>query len=617
MSGTPTRKWSGIGGGVNLRVLLLDNLEMSETELPDEFYSLTNLIQFEAKSSYIGGSLGSKIGDLENLENLNLYYNQLQGKLPTELGKLKKLKKLELSENMFTGHIPNELNELISLTDLAIHNRLREGDGLTGPLPSFDKIKEITSLTLDSNSLTGDIPDNFLAGFAYKRSKRIFIGLSENLLSGGIPVTLADIDHVFLDVVGNKITGLDADVCAKVKWMDGEVGKGGCNAILCPPKTFSYIGLSNSFVNVTCTKCSSNEFYGAMECDDDESTDNNVSNGQSERDIMVEFFYATGGKFWVNNTGWDSNGNTVCEFHGVKCNDEGKVRTIRLPNNMLSGQVPSSTWMLAYLNKLNVNDNPIDFDFDGIEGSDLNVLFASNTSMTSFKGIKRAKELRVLDISLCPLNLKGTDFTYLLQVQFLIMNNVPFDGRIPTQLGSMTDLTSFYCSNCGFYGNIPTEIGNLSNLEKLNLRNNLLSSKLPDELGGLKKLRELILKNNAISGELLDFKDNEILFDLDLSDNEFTGSVPSNLLKDLIDQNANKLIDIDLSFNQLTGPIPKSLYSAKKLNIDLGGNAIGSLEEDCPAGWMRGQLKHLVVMQSCANHISTQRKDAHPNLSNV
>ncbi|OUM67823.1 hypothetical protein PIROE2DRAFT_4633 [Piromyces sp. E2] len=63
----------------------------------------------------ISGSLPESFEELTNLEELNLYDNQLSGPIPESMGKLTKLKTLYLSENILNGPIPESLGKLTNL----------------------------------------------------------------------------------------------------------------------------------------------------------------------------------------------------------------------------------------------------------------------------------------------------------------------------------------------------------------------------------------------------------------------------------------------------------------------------------------------------------------------
>ena len=62
---------------------------------------------------------------------LVLIDNGLDGTLPTALGDLSELERLDLQDNVFSGALPSELANLTNLTSLL----LNESRALTGPLP--------------------------------------------------------------------------------------------------------------------------------------------------------------------------------------------------------------------------------------------------------------------------------------------------------------------------------------------------------------------------------------------------------------------------------------------------------------------------------------------------
>ena len=208
-----------------------------------------------------------------------------------------------------------------------------------------------------------------------------FTGLEDNEITGGIPGTLLNYKNLVINLSGNKIeslNGMDNNLfgndCIGVKsWMDGEVGRDatGCDAILCPIKTYSYLGLANTYSEVTCHACASNtQYYGAKTCDDSGIDDKKP---ELEREALIDLYYATGGQQWANDEGWYQN-MPVCSFggndgfHGVKCTN-GVVTHIDLSNNGLEGEIPSSIFKLPSLEELNLSNNKIEINLDDIQVS--------------------------------------------------------------------------------------------------------------------------------------------------------------------------------------------------------------------------------------------------------
>ena len=82
----------------------------------------------------LSGEIPKELGDLTNLEELNLSFNQLSGEIPAALGNLSNLKKLWLVGNpvgnQLSGALPEALGNLTNLEVLILNY-----NQLSGPLP--------------------------------------------------------------------------------------------------------------------------------------------------------------------------------------------------------------------------------------------------------------------------------------------------------------------------------------------------------------------------------------------------------------------------------------------------------------------------------------------------
>ena len=136
-------------------------------------------------------------------------------------------------------------------------------------------------------------------------------------------------------------------------------------------------------------------------------------------------------------------------------------------------------------------------------------------------------------------------------------------GTIPSELGSLTQLTKLGLSMNELSGTIPPELGNLTNLEGLYLWDNELNGSIPSELGKLTNLVWLRLSHNELTGTIppgLGSLTNLIW--LGLGDNELSGTIPVEL------GNLYNLEQLFLSKNQLSGTIPielGNLYNLEQL----------------------------------------------------
>ena len=102
----------------------------------------------------LNGPIPAELGDLSNLEILDLLENQLSGPIPAELGNLGNLRSLWLDDNQLSGNIPKELGKLSRLRSLELY--INE---LTGPIPSeLGNLGSLGYLHLSYNQLGGPIP---------------------------------------------------------------------------------------------------------------------------------------------------------------------------------------------------------------------------------------------------------------------------------------------------------------------------------------------------------------------------------------------------------------------------------------------------------------------------
>ncbi len=136
----------------------LQHLELGLNELngsiPPELGKLGNLQSLSLSMNQLTGSVPPELGSLANLEYLGLFFNQLTGAIPPELGNLAVLQRLGLYHNQFTGSIPPELGSLVNLQTLVLHS-----NELTGSIPQeLGNLASLRSLVLHSNELSGLVP---------------------------------------------------------------------------------------------------------------------------------------------------------------------------------------------------------------------------------------------------------------------------------------------------------------------------------------------------------------------------------------------------------------------------------------------------------------------------
>ena len=211
LSDAPLGEWYGVETDGSGRVVRLDPRGAWDQErgeypgngllgpIPPELGNLTNLEQLNLFNNSLTGPIPPELGRLARLRNLFLGGNRLQGTIPLELGNLAALAYLSLDGNHLTGRIPPELGRLSKLTYLRLDLNRLEG---TIP-PELGDLTKLTRLELDQNELEGAIPSEL-----GNLSKLRFLSLSFNNLTGPIPPEFGNLATLNYLVLGrNQLTG--------------------------------------------------------------------------------------------------------------------------------------------------------------------------------------------------------------------------------------------------------------------------------------------------------------------------------------------------------------------------------------------------------------------------
>ena len=147
---------------------------------------VTDLLFYD---NQLTGTIPTQLGQLTELQYLNLNNNELSGTIPTELRRLTKLTGLDLGNNRLTGTIPTQLGQLTELRYLNLHD-----NQLTGTIPTqLGQLTKLTALYLDSNELSGEIPAELGSLTNLQRLR-----LQNNQLTGPLPLTLSALSQLLV-----------------------------------------------------------------------------------------------------------------------------------------------------------------------------------------------------------------------------------------------------------------------------------------------------------------------------------------------------------------------------------------------------------------------------------
>lgn len=265
---------------------------------------------------------------------------------------------------------------------------------------------------------------------------------------------------------------------------------------------------------------------------------------------------------WYSSRGWLGTAQDVCSnWHGLSCDDKGRVQKIELDTNGLTGAIPPETALLhETLNTIDLYNNIVHnvgdagSNFLG-ELTNLEYLYLGKTSF-QYEGVPPAigklTKLKELDFSNTFFfgELDGAIFANLSNLRYLVMENNAYNspmpseiaqlpnleylyagfsniqggldfmtsmpkiaelwlddnpdlkGPIPAGIGNMQQLASFSAANCGLTGTIPPEIGSMTSIIQMWLNDNELTGTIPSEMSNLPIMGILNVQNNGLKGEM-------------------------------------------------------------------------------------------------------------------
>lgn len=201
-----------------------------------------------------------------------------------------------------------------------------------------------------------------------------------------------------------------------------------------------------------------------------------------EREILMNFYTATGGDNWTDNTNWGS-ALPVSEWYGIRTDHDGLVIGISLQFNNLTGSIPEGLSGLERLSTLDLYYNNLTGSIPAEIGSisNLHLIYLNDNE---FSG------------SIPP------ELSNLINLEYLELSKNQLTGNIPSELRNLQKLYRLSLFDNRLSGSIPAELGELSNLEELYLYNNDLTGSIPAELASLSKLKICVLWGNKLSGRV-------------------------------------------------------------------------------------------------------------------
>ncbi|GAU16148.1 hypothetical protein TSUD_297780 [Trifolium subterraneum] len=143
----------------------------------------------------LSGSMGYQLSSLTSVTYFDLSNNNLNGQIPYQLPP--NARTIDLSKNEFSGSIPYSIGQMKDLNSLNLaHNQLNNDLG-----DMFKSLTKLKQLDVSFNSLSGNLPQSLKSLTSLKK-----IHLQNNKFSGSINV-LVDLPLDDVNVENNKFTG--------------------------------------------------------------------------------------------------------------------------------------------------------------------------------------------------------------------------------------------------------------------------------------------------------------------------------------------------------------------------------------------------------------------------
>ncbi|KAI9108085.1 hypothetical protein K1719_020958 [Acacia pycnantha] len=572
-----------------------------------------HVIGLDISSSQIYGSIGSNstLFHLSQLQRLNLSDNHFNfSHIPSSLAHLSMLTRLDLSGSKFSGQIPEEISQLSNLLVLELCCNY-----VTSSPPIYllhlkqqnlrnivQNLTNLQFLSLNYVNISSPIPSTLtnLSSLEYLR-------LLSTGVYGEFPIGIFHLPNLeYLDVGANQgITG----------YLPEFHSTGPLKFLLLQGAGFQG-NLPDSIGNLTkliCLDLGYNHFKGNLPSSLSNITQLallNVSDNKLHGKIPLSIFS-------LENLSY-----------------------MDLSRNHLFGQLELNMFFKSFkmLYILCLSDNNLSLlskpsTFNVSLTMNIRILLLSSCRMNEFPEIlKDMDQLEELDLS--NNKIQGT---FSKKLQTLNLGNNKFSGFIPHTFMKGSSLKMIDLGQNNLQGQVPETMRNCRMLEYLDVSNNQINGSFPFWLGNLPELKVLLLRSNEFSGVISAPRTCTFpkLHIIDLSQNDFSGNFPSELIQNWASMrasNSNQLkyehwshysknqrsywtfnypysftifnkgtlmvyvklqqlyffIVIDLSSNKLSGEIPESIGDLKGLvllnlsnNLFTGGipSSLGKLSQ--------------------------------------
>ncbi|KAL8247890.1 hypothetical protein R6Q59_009106 [Mikania micrantha] len=525
-------------GNISLTTLLESFFECKSPSLESISLECYEHVPLQTKTKCIVGVIPYSIGRLSFLKHLDLYGNLISGQIPDSIGRLSLLKFLRLDKNLIS-------EDCRRWRSLAFDNQLN------GSLPtSLGLLSNLRSLDISYNLLTGIVTE---AHFTNLNKLKYLRGSGNNLI---LRPSLADW-HPCFQLKGLSLNSWNIGPLFPL-WLLKQSNLMGLEISNTRISFTMPLSFWRLFPNLHYLDLSQNDIQGRLLGIPSRVSLLNVSYNQFSGELPELSNGSLAGSLDL------SYNSFVGLLHHLICPYGGKeLIVLNLANNHLSGAIPNQCWEnFQILTVLSLENN--------------------NLSGQIPRNLGYLSSLQALNM--CDNKLSGRLPTFLKKLRelwILQLARNKFIGRIPALFGTelSENLRILNLRSNQFNGNIPHELCYLSVIQILDLAHNNLSGNIPrcfNNFSVLSGKQETVTdglsfltygRTNVLSSASLVIKGREdtystilgLVTNLDLSNNNFDGSIPSELM------DLRALQALNLSRNQLISSIPKNIGDMQSL----------------------------------------------------
>ncbi|KAF7824589.1 receptor-like protein EIX2 [Senna tora] len=492
---------------------------------------LPNLKQFSLDDNQLVGKIPYWLGQLENLEELDLSNNHFAGIISeTHFSKLTNLKSLYLASNSLTVNVSSNWIPTFQVQDLYMSSCI------LGPsFPTWLKSqKELINLDFSNASISSSIPKWFWD--IYSNLQRL--NLSHNQLQGQLPNPLLMSQMDYLDLSFNLLEGpINFENAIYYELLDLSHNHFSGHIPQNLSDSCSFLSLSNNHLSGEIPMSIGEMFQAEV-----------IDFSRNEFTGRIPSSLANCSRLYALDLGSNNLFGTIPNSFGQL----RQLRTLHLSNNQLSGKLPSSFINLSLLETMDLGNNQFSGDIPAWIGdgySYLRILILRSNSFTGeiISDLSNLTSLQILDLG--DNNLSGNipaslgDLKAMVQEQrtntylqyggryseeyykeSLVMN---MKGMSLEYTKTLSLVTSIDLSGNNLSGRFPQELTTLSGLEILNLSRNHLTGNIPGSISNMHQLSSLDLSSNQISGAIPPSMSSlSFLEYLNLSNNNLSGAIP-------------------------------------------------------------------------------------------